>query len=59
MDYLEYGNIKNSVNYPDCDMGKPGNNKRIVLLHLQQAEHAWTVHEDPGGRQYEHRRSFQ
>jgi D-3-phosphoglycerate dehydrogenase len=21
MDYLENGNIKNSVNYPDCDMG--------------------------------------
>ena len=21
MEYLEYGNIKNSVNYPDCDMG--------------------------------------
>ncbi|MGF0018263.1 phosphoglycerate dehydrogenase [Sporofaciens sp. SGI.106] len=33
MDYLEYGNIKNSVNYPNCDMGKPGENKRIVLLH--------------------------
>ena len=32
-DYLEYGNIKNSVNYPNCDMGKPGENKRIVLLH--------------------------
>ncbi len=36
MDYLEYGNIKNSVNYPDCDMGKPGNNKRIVLLHYNK-----------------------
>ena len=33
MDYLENGNIKNSVNYPACDMGictKPG---RIVVLH--------------------------
>ena len=33
MDYLENGNIKNSVNYPNCDMGictKPG---RIVVLH--------------------------
>ena len=33
MDYLENGNIKNSVNYPACDMGvctKPG---RIVALH--------------------------
>lgn len=31
--YLEYGNIKNSVNYPNCDMGYPGENKRITLLH--------------------------
>jgi len=33
MDYLENGNIKNSVNYPACDMGvctKPG---RVVVLH--------------------------
>ena len=27
----EYGNIKNSVNYPNCDMGYPGDNKRITL----------------------------
>ena len=33
MDYLQYGNIKNSVNYPNCDMGHPGANKRITLLH--------------------------
>ena len=32
-DYLENGNIKNSVNYPDCDMGLRGNNTRILLLH--------------------------
>ncbi len=31
--YLEHGNIKNSVNYPDCDMGCRGENTRIVLLH--------------------------
>ena len=31
--YLEYGNIRNSVNYPNCDMGHPGENKRITLLH--------------------------
>ncbi len=31
--YLEHGNIKNSVNYPDCDMERRGNNTRIVLLH--------------------------
>lgn len=36
MDYLEYGNIKHSVNYPDCDMGMPGDNKRIVLLHYNK-----------------------
>ena len=31
--YLEHGNIKNSVNYPDCDMGLKGKNIRILLLH--------------------------
>ncbi|MDD7770672.1 phosphoglycerate dehydrogenase [Suipraeoptans intestinalis] len=31
--YLEHGNIKNSVNYPDCDMGFRGKNTRILLLH--------------------------
>lgn len=31
--YLENGNIKNSVNYPDCDMGLRGNNTRFLLLH--------------------------
>ena len=31
--YLENGNIKNSVNYPDCYMGLRGNNTRILLLH--------------------------
>ena len=31
--YLENGNIKNSVNYPDCDMGLRGKNTRILLLH--------------------------
>lgn len=33
MNYLENGNIANSVNYPNCDMGMPGDNYRIVLLH--------------------------
>ncbi len=32
-DYLENGNIHNSVNYPDCDMGLRGENTRILLLH--------------------------
>lgn len=31
--YLENGNIKNAVNYPDCDMGVKGDNTRILLLH--------------------------
>ena len=31
--YLENGNIKNSVNYPDCDMGLRGENTRILILH--------------------------
>ena len=34
MDYLENGNIKNSVNYPDCDMGVCTAVKRIALLHM-------------------------
>ncbi len=34
MDYMENGNIKNSVNYPDCDMGRcPRGDVRITLLH--------------------------
>ena len=32
-DYLENGNIKNSVNYPNCEMGRQANTTRIVLLH--------------------------
>lgn len=36
MDYLEYGNIRHSVNYPDCDMGTPGDNRRIVILHYNK-----------------------
>lgn len=33
MDYLENGNIRNSVNYPNCDMGERGEHTRITLLH--------------------------
>ena len=32
-DFLENGNIKHSVNYPDCDMGPKGENPRITILH--------------------------
>lgn len=33
MDYLENGNIRNSVNYPNCDMGVCRSAVRITLLH--------------------------
>ncbi len=33
MDYLENGNIKNSVNYPNCDMGQCQSEGRITILH--------------------------
>lgn len=33
MDYLENGNIKNSVNYPDCDMGICKGAFRVTILH--------------------------
>ena len=34
MDYLENGNIKNSVNYPACDMGVCQAASRIAVLHM-------------------------
>ncbi len=33
MDYIENGNIKNSVNYPACDMGVCRTNGRITINH--------------------------
>ena len=33
MDYLENGNIQNSVNYPACDMGVCTNAARVTILH--------------------------
>lgn len=32
-DYLENGNIRNSVNYPNCDMGSAGEFPRISICH--------------------------
>ncbi|MCM1183481.1 MAG: phosphoglycerate dehydrogenase [Roseburia sp.] len=32
-DYLENGNIRNSVNYPACDMGVCGSAGRVAVLH--------------------------
>lgn len=33
-DYLENGNIKNSVNYPNCDMGVCRSAGRVAVLHM-------------------------
>ena len=33
MEYLEHGNITNSVNYPNCDMGYCTSEGRITILH--------------------------
>ncbi|MBQ4529870.1 MAG: 3-phosphoglycerate dehydrogenase [Lachnospiraceae bacterium] len=33
MDYIENGNIKNSVNYPACDMGVCANASRVAVCH--------------------------
>lgn len=33
MDFLEHGNIRNSVNYPNCEMGFKGDHARITILH--------------------------
>lgn len=34
MDYLENGNIRNSVNYPACDMGICKTASRVAVMHL-------------------------
>ncbi len=36
-DYLENGNIKNSVNYPNCDLGKCETGNRISVFHDNKA----------------------
>lgn len=33
IDFLENGNIRNSVNYPNCEMGLRGDHTRITILH--------------------------
>lgn len=33
IEFLENGNIRNSVNYPNCDMGYRGDKTRITILH--------------------------
>ena len=37
MNYLENGNIVNSVNYPNCDMGICSNAGRIAIMHKNVA----------------------
>ncbi len=32
-DYLEYGNIKNSVNFPNCSLAKTAGDKRITIAN--------------------------
>ena len=34
-DYLENGNIKNSVNFPSCDMGICQTESRVAVLHMK------------------------
>ncbi len=36
MDYIDNGNITNSVNFPDCDMGVCRGESRLALLHANQ-----------------------
>lgn len=33
MDFIENGNIRNSVNYPNCDMGVCGRTGRVTICH--------------------------
>lgn len=37
MDYMENGNIRHSVNYPDCDMGISQAESRVAILHKNKA----------------------
>ncbi|MCR4658166.1 MAG: phosphoglycerate dehydrogenase [Lachnospiraceae bacterium] len=37
MDFLENGNISNSVNYPNCDMGVCQNAGRVTIEHMNTA----------------------
>ncbi|MFV0465200.1 MAG: 3-phosphoglycerate dehydrogenase family protein [Lachnospiraceae bacterium] len=36
MDYMENGNIINSVNYPDCDLGVCTKEGRVAILHRNE-----------------------
>lgn len=43
MNYLENGNIVNSVNFPNCDMGVCTSQGRITILH-KNIPNSWPVH---------------
>ena len=58
MDYLENGNIKHSVNYPDCDMGLRGDKTRILVLHHNVPNMIGQISAILAKRQYEHRRPY-
>ena len=47
-DFLENGNIKNSVNFPNCDMGTCGSSGTYYHLPQEHPEHDQPVHQDPG-----------
>lgn len=42
-DFLENGNIRNSVNFPACDMGVR-DKTRITILHQEYSEHDRSVY---------------
>ncbi len=54
-DFLENGNIKNSVNFPNCDMGTCVAVGRITICPQEHPEHDQPVHQDPWKRRPEHR----
>lgn len=52
MDFLQNGNIKNSVNYPDCDMGIHDGGTRITILHRNVPNMIGQFTALPGRRKY-------
>ncbi|MBE5892483.1 MAG: 3-phosphoglycerate dehydrogenase [Lachnospiraceae bacterium] len=50
MDYLENGNIKNSVNYPACDMGVCTKEGRIAIYHKNIANMITQFTAELGGK---------
>ena len=46
-DFLENGNIKNSVNFPNCDMGTCMAVGRITICSQKHPEYDQSVYQDP------------